>query len=367
MSDSVDTGKLTTKSWGCLALAVWGCLGGAACTDRSAVSDHPWVAPSVETAPVPSRGDAADDPAIWIHPDAPERSLIVATDKRSGIFVYDLAGRERQYVPAGNLNNVDLRMGAWGRQDLTIAVASGRQPAELVVFELDHSSGQLRVVQRNAPVVDEPYGICLYLDDGDQPWVVLNGRDGLFVQFELRPDYSVREARRWRTRTQPEGCVADDAAGVLYVGEENYGVWTLPADPRQPAELVSFAKVADGILSADVEGMALVPCLRARRGPNWWCRARAIAASLSTTWRAVRTGVRFASAGTTRSTPSPTPTVSPRRRRLCRVSRTECWSCRTATIRAGIRISSSCRGQKSVEFSRNSREFENLALVVPHG
>ena len=257
VSDSVNARKLGTKSWSCLALAAWGCLGGAGCTDGSAGSDHPWVAPSVETAPVPSRGDAADDPAIWIHPDAPERSLIVATDKRSGIFVYDLAGRERQYVPAGNLNNVDLRTGAWGQQELTIAVASGRQPAELVVFELDHSSGQLRVVRRNEPVVDEPYGICLYLDDGDQPWVVLNGKDGLFVQFELRPDYSVRETRRWRTQTQPEGCVVDDAAGVLYVGEENHGVWTLPADPRQPAELVSFAKVADGILSADVEGMAL--------------------------------------------------------------------------------------------------------------
>ena len=233
------------------------CLTGAACTDGSTAIDWPRVPPSVETVPVPSRGDAADDPAIWIHPDAPARSLVVATDKRSGILVYDLAGNERQYLPEGNFNNVDLRTGAWGRDDLTIAVASGREPAELVVFVLDHSSGQLRVARRNEPVVDEPYGICMYQDESDQPWVVLNGKDGLFVQFELQPDYTVREARRWRTRTQPEGCVADDVAGVLYVGEENHGVWTLPADPRQPAELVGFAMVADGVLSADVEGMAL--------------------------------------------------------------------------------------------------------------
>ena len=115
----------------------------------------------------------------------------------------------------------------------------------------------MRLVERNEPVVDEPYGICMYLDESDRPWVVLNGKDGLFVQFELHPDYSVSEARRWRTRTQPEGCVADDAAGLLYVGEESHGVWTLSADPRQPAELTAFAKVDDGILSADVEGMAL--------------------------------------------------------------------------------------------------------------
>lgn len=236
--------------WCCVAL-LW-CLGG--CDDQD---DLPWVPPRVETQPVPSRGDAADDPAIWIHPEAPERSLVVATDKRSGLVVYDLAGKEVQYLPAGNLNNVDLRTGAWGRDDLTVAVASARGPNEIVVLELDHDTGRLRVVGRDEPVVDEPYGICMVLDDRHRPWVVLNGKDGLFVQFELREDYSVAEVRRWRTETQPEGCVADDENGVLYVGEEGYGVWRLDADPGRPAQLVSFAAIEDGVLTADVEGLAL--------------------------------------------------------------------------------------------------------------
>ena len=215
------------------------------------------MAPRVETEPVPSRGDAADDPAIWIHPEAPERSLVVATDKRSGLLVYDLAGKQVQYLPVGNLNNVDLRTGAWGRGDLTVAVASAREPNEIVILELDHDTGRLHVVGRGAPVVDEPYGICMYLDDRHRPWVVLNGKDGLFVQFELREDYSVAEVRRWRTETQPEGCVADDENGLLYVGEEGYGVWRLRADPGQPAQLVSFAAIEDGVLTADVEGLAM--------------------------------------------------------------------------------------------------------------
>ena len=220
-------------------------------------STHPWVPPRVETASVPSRGDAADDPAIWIHPRAPERSLVIGTDKRSGLVVYDLAGEQVQYLPVGNLNNVDLRDGAWGRSDLTVAVASARAPDELVVLLLDHENAALRVVGRAEPVVDEPYGVCMYLDDRRQPWVVLNGKDGLFVQFELREDYSVREVRRWRTESQPEGCVADDEDGLLYIGEEGYGVWRLIADPGQPAQLVSFAAIADGVLAADVEGLAL--------------------------------------------------------------------------------------------------------------
>ena len=218
---------------------------------------YPRVPPRVETEPVPSPSDAADDPAIWIRPEAPERSLVIGTDKRSGLVVYDLAGEQVQYLAAGNLNNVDLRTGVWGKPDLTIAVASARDPNELVVLELDHGTGALSVVGRGEPVVDEPYGICMYLDDRHQPWVILNGKDGLFVQFELRQDYSIAEARRWRTQTQPEGCVADDETGVLYVGEENYGVWRLPADPAEPVELMSVAAIQDGALVADVEGLAL--------------------------------------------------------------------------------------------------------------
>lgn len=237
--------------WCCVALlcGLGGCEGSG--------DDYPWVPPRAETAPVPSPGDAADDPAIWIHPQMPERSLVIGTDKRSGLVVYDLAGEQVQYLAAGNLNNVDLRTGVRGQPDLTVAVASARDPNELVVLELDHATGTLSVVGRGEPVVDEPYGICMYLDERHQPSVILNGKDGLFVQFELHEDYSVTEVRRWRTETQPEGCVADDEAGVLYVGEENYGVWQLPADPGEPPELTSVTAIEDGFLAADVEGLAL--------------------------------------------------------------------------------------------------------------
>ena len=36
-----------------------------------------------QTVPVPHGGDAADDPAIWIHPTDPEKSLLLGTDKRA--------------------------------------------------------------------------------------------------------------------------------------------------------------------------------------------------------------------------------------------------------------------------------------------
>ena len=45
------------------------------------------IAPTLETQPVPHSGDAADDPAIWIHPTNTAESIIIGTDKQGGLAV----------------------------------------------------------------------------------------------------------------------------------------------------------------------------------------------------------------------------------------------------------------------------------------
>ncbi len=65
---------------------------------RPAPSSRTVVA-TVETQPVDDFGDAADDPAIWIHPTRPELSLVIGTNKKRGLEVYDLAGRRIQSSP----------------------------------------------------------------------------------------------------------------------------------------------------------------------------------------------------------------------------------------------------------------------------
>src|SRR5690606_33806904 len=69
----------------------------------------PTVTALVETTPVSSFGDAADDPAIWANPDDPAASLVIATDKKAGLYVYDMQGQVVQFLPDGKMNNVDLR------------------------------------------------------------------------------------------------------------------------------------------------------------------------------------------------------------------------------------------------------------------
>ena len=57
-----------------------------------------------------SIGDAADDPAIWFNQADPTKSLIFGTDKRKGIHVYDLYGKELSFSELGATNNIDLRV-----------------------------------------------------------------------------------------------------------------------------------------------------------------------------------------------------------------------------------------------------------------
>jgi len=219
------------------------------------VTEH-WVPPVGETPSVVSRDDAADDPAIWVDPDDPGRTLVLGTDKSAGLHVYDLEGRELQFLPAGNVNNVDVRVSPWRLPGTSVAVASHREPSALVVFTLDHASRRVDEVNRIPVDLVEPYGICLYQDADAEPWVILNGKDGTFVQYRLNRDWSVTEARRFATETQPEGCVADDETATLYVGEELRGIWRLPAEPG-PAELELFASVSEDPLAADVEGLTI--------------------------------------------------------------------------------------------------------------
>ena len=58
------------------------------------------VKPIYETPQVISKGDAADDPAIWLNQTNPSKSLIFGTDKRSGIYTYNLNGDKINYVEA---------------------------------------------------------------------------------------------------------------------------------------------------------------------------------------------------------------------------------------------------------------------------
>src|SRR5262245_18569974 len=96
---------------GVVVVAGWVLLTSAGLVLTGAPTVLPTVtpAPRAETEPVPSSGDAADGPAVWVHPTYREKSLNLGTDKGGGLHVYSLDGRDLQMVGDGSRpNNVDV-------------------------------------------------------------------------------------------------------------------------------------------------------------------------------------------------------------------------------------------------------------------
>jgi 3-phytase len=219
----------------------------------------PLVAARAQTEPVARRGDAADDPALWVHPRDPERSRVLATNKKQGLLSYDLQGRQRQLIEAGRLNNVDVRQRVRlaGRQ-FDLAVATQRDEKALAIFEID-ADGNVRDAGRIVTELRDIYGTCLYrpADGGLEAFV--NDKDGRFAHYRIEfvdGAFAGRLLRRFAVASQPEGCVADDRAGRLFFGEEDRGIWTMAAADGAPGRPQLILPVGPRLV-ADVEGLAL--------------------------------------------------------------------------------------------------------------
>jgi 3-phytase len=223
------------------------------------------VSPSINTVPVESHGDAADDPAIWVHPSEPALSLVLGTQKQQGLNVYDLGGRLVQSLPDGRINNTDLRYGfPLGGQEVDIVTASNRSNFSIGIYAIDAQSRRLRnVADGLIPTgMGDPYGLCMYRSpNSGEYYVFVNDTDGLMKQWLLKDagngKVGAEVVREVRFDSQTEGCVADDETGDLYVGEEDVGIWKMKAEPDGGDVRSSVDTVAQGNLTDDVEGMSI--------------------------------------------------------------------------------------------------------------
>lgn len=219
------------------------------------------VTASAETRPVGTvNEDAADDPAIWRNAENPAASLIVATDKKAGLYVYGLDGEVRHFLPGGLLNNVDLAE----LPDGTVLVGASERTdpanAKVALFTLDTQSGELHRVSTIEVGPGEGYGFCMGPGRGRADVMLYSPvKDGSLHGQALRwndGEPTVETVFRHKLASQPEGCVVDPRDGTLYVGEEMAGVWRFRMDGT-PGELV--APVDNAMLVADVEGLAIAP------------------------------------------------------------------------------------------------------------
>jgi 3-phytase len=219
----------------------------------------PIVPPTAQTEPVARQGDAADDPAIWVDPADPSRSRVLGTNKKQGLLVYDLQGKQLQLLEVGRLNNVDLRQNVtMGGRQVDLALATQRDDNTMVLFTID-AAGVVTEAARFPTGLEQIYGTCLYQPASGGLEAFVNDKDGEYQHYRIDAKgdgFAATLLRRFSVATQPEGCVADDRRGQLFIGEEKRGVWVTPAAADHAGPLRMILPVGPQ-LTADVEGIAI--------------------------------------------------------------------------------------------------------------
>ena len=243
-----------------LVLHVWG---------AAALTTAVNVCPTVETAPVHSTGDAADDSAVWIHPTDSSLSTLIGTDKSTtgGLNIYDLSGRELYFKADGRLNNDDVRYNfPLGSGRVALVGATNRVARTLDFYKVNESDRTLTKVG-SVPVssaITTPRGFALYHSPVSGKYYAFVTDSGKTEQYELSGGSGqvtgtlVRKLATISNAT--EGLVADDELGRLYIAEEDIGgIWRFGAEPTDPTTGTRFVTTTEngGPIKQDVKGLTI--------------------------------------------------------------------------------------------------------------
>ncbi|MEZ5318660.1 MAG: phytase [Vicinamibacterales bacterium] len=243
------------------------------------------IAPALATEAVP---DDPDDPAVWRHPTAPARSLILGTNKIAApggaLVVFGLDGRIRQTIAGlDRPNNVDVEYGlALGDRRVDVAIVTERLQHRLRLFAIDADTGQLSDLA-SVPVLEgetgdraEPMGIAAYRRPADGAVFAIvapkgGGPTGYLAQYRLEGHADgtvtgtlVRRFGHFSERGpapgeagEIEAVVVDDALGWVYYADERYGIHKWAADPDSPDAGRELAVFGLEGYERDREGLAI--------------------------------------------------------------------------------------------------------------
>ncbi len=251
------------------AAIVWAGLLTGACSASTVQSGPPWAAgeppvevrAAVETVVTTDLAVDADDPALWADAQDPARAVMFGTDKSDGLYVHNLDGSVRQFLPIGPLNNVDLRTGVTidGRELVAVAATNdGRMGINLFMF--DSATLETRDWGFVDTAMGEPYGFCMGSYDSAL-LLIANNKLGEIKVWRLNADGATPSATLWKrfkVGSQTEGCVVNDAAGTLYVGEEDVGIWRFALSAADLSPPVEVARIDKRRITDDVEGLTIL-------------------------------------------------------------------------------------------------------------
>ncbi|KAI8821063.1 uncharacterized protein EV422DRAFT_587185 [Fimicolochytrium jonesii] len=247
------------------------------------------VKPTLQTGPAGADGD---DPTVWVSDRHARDSVVITTNKKGkqGLFVFDLEGKQKQFVEAGKPDNVDILYDVrFGKKKVDLAVTACRTDDTLCFFQIE--DGKLNAIDGGVQPVEpgfEVYGSCVYQSPQTRKsYVFVNSKTSEYLQYEIlssndalnncnanltspgprqkhpksTPTLRTTLVRRFNVGTggQVEGCVTDSLHGHLYASEESHGLWRFPAEPTSPPTpyLVDTLTTNGGHMYRDVEGVTL--------------------------------------------------------------------------------------------------------------
>ena len=216
------------------------------------------VQADVETAPVFASEDAADDMCILENKLAPDQSLIISSDKKYGIIVYDLLGNKRYDYKLGRINNVDI-IPSKNLNNHYVVCGTNRSYNTIDLY-LFGSSGVLKklLLRKEVNSLKDVYGITFY-NGPFNTYLFISDKKGNVEQWIYNNDEVSPKLVKIRTlkfSSLVEGIVADEYKGKVYIGQERKGIWEINASPALPLKRKLIYK-KNKFIKPDFEGLTL--------------------------------------------------------------------------------------------------------------
>ncbi|QTD38561.1 phytase [Polaribacter batillariae] len=219
-----------------------------------------------------------DDPAIWIHPTDPSKSIVFGTDKKTNgaVYAFNLEGKIIEDKTIRNIkrpNNVDLEYGFKINDSTTtdILVFTEREKQQIRIFSVPEmkplDNGGLPVFKDEKKIENRlPMGVAFYKSPIDSSFYAIVGRkrgpkEKYLYQYKLIAKNGtiktelVRKFGNFSGKKEIEAIAVDGEMGFVYYADERHCIRKYYAEPTKGnTEISCFG--GDYFL-ADIEGIAI--------------------------------------------------------------------------------------------------------------
>lgn len=233
------------------------------------------VKPVIITEPV--KYDT-DDPAIWVNPTDPTKSLVIGTDKNAdgALYVFDLNGKiikNKVITGLKRPNNVDLAYGlVLSGKPTDIAITTERMTHKLRIFSLPDmkpvDNGGIEIfVGETGDEYRDLMGISIYTAKDGKMYAIAGRKNGPLTggyiwQYLLGDDGKgnvkatlVRKFGEYSGKKEIEAIAVDNELGYIYYSDEQTGVRQYYADPEKGNKQLSIFGTSG--FTADHEGISI--------------------------------------------------------------------------------------------------------------